>query len=135
MNKNTSYISCLKCGKMGIEKPSEVLPDRGTLIKVFHNDGKMCEFVEYSSITTFLERKKRIKDPKLMECPVCGITGVISSYRPNKNKQYHHWKYYIIHEPIEGYWGKIKKVQRHRRCYMNTEEQKKMVLERLGHIE
>jgi hypothetical protein len=134
MEKKELYISCIKCGELGIETPTEVLPDRGTLVKVFHDNGKICEFVKYLSMSTFLDRKKRKRDPKSMECPICGIIGLISQYRPNKNKQYHHWKYIIIHERLDGYWGKKQKVQRYRRCYMKTEEQKKLVLEILGHF-
>ena len=55
------YTECLKCGKLGIEQVGDILPDKGTLIKVIHVDGSKCEFVEYSSISTFLDRSKRSK--------------------------------------------------------------------------
>lgn len=98
------YNTCLICGKPGIEKPSEVLPDKGILIKVIHADEKICEFVEYASVSSFMERSKKKKDPKMMECPLCRQEGRINPYRPRKDIQFHKWTYCIVHEPIEGFW-------------------------------
>ena len=127
------YKPCVICGKHGIEKHSEVLPDKGVLIKAIHDDGKICEFVEYASVDSFLnERGKKKKDPKMIECPSCKQEGRIAYYRPTKAKQFHTWKYYIVHEPIEGYWGKNHKIKKHRRCYMKTQEQRTQVLKKLG---
>lgn len=123
---------CIKCGKPGIEKPGEALPDKGTLIKVIHPNGTTCEFVEYQSISTFLVRSKRKRDPKVVDCPVCQQKGIIHGYRPHKDKQFHKWEYYITHEAIGGYWGKNHKVKKYRRCYMKTEEQRNQVLKTLG---
>lgn len=133
MKEKELYISCIKCGNLGIERNAEVLPDKGILIKVFHDDGKICDFVEYPSLSTFLNRTNRKKDPKIMDCPICGKAGRIASYRPNKDKQYHLWKYYINHENQEGYWGKKHNIRKCRRCYVKTEEQKKKILEKLGY--
>jgi hypothetical protein len=125
--------SCLKCGRPGIEKYGETLPDKGTLIKVMHDDGAICEFEEYSSVTTFLNRNERIeRDPKLMNCPLCGQKGLIENYRPKKDKQFHKWKYFIVHEQIEGYWGKDHKIKKRRRCYMKTQDQTNQILKILG---
>ena len=128
------YKPCVICGKYGTEKNAEVLPDKGRLIKVIHDDdGKICEFVEYASVSSFLmERGRKKKDPKMMNCPLCGEEGRIASYRPKKDKQFYKWKYYIAHEPIDGYWGKNHKIKKHRRCYMKTEEQRNQILKRLG---
>jgi hypothetical protein len=42
--------------------------DRLVLIKVIHDDGKICEFVEYASVSSFLmERDRKKKDPKMMK--------------------------------------------------------------------
>jgi len=102
------------------------------LIQVVHDDGsKPCEFEEYASLSTFLTSRTKTKDPKLMNCPVCGEEGRITSYRPNKNKKFHRWKYYMVHEQIPGYWGKTK-IKRHRRCYVKTETQRSEILKRLG---
>jgi len=125
--------SCVMCGKPGLEKHSEVLPDKGILIKVIHDDGKICEFVEYASVDSFLmERSRKKKDPKMMNCPLCGQEGRITPYRPRKDKQFHKWTYYIVHEPIGGYWGKNHKTKKCRRCYIKTEEQRDQILKRLG---
>lgn len=133
MDQTEVYKSCVICGNPGVEKYGEVLPDRGVLIKVIHDDGKICEFVEYASVSSFLmERGKRKKDPKMMDCPVCGQEGLIEPYRPKKAKQFHNWKYYILHEQIEGYWGKHHKIKKRRRCYMKTEQQRNQILKRLG---
>lgn len=129
--KEEIYSPCLKCGRPGIERCDETLPDNGTLIKVVHDDGSVCEFEEYPSVTTFFNRKRRKRDPQMMDCPVCGQEGRVSYYKPTNAKQFHTWKYYIVHEPIEGYWGKNHKTKKHRRCYMKTQDQRNQVLKKL----
>jgi hypothetical protein len=62
----------------------------------------------------------------------CGDEGRIGNYRPKKAKQSHKWDYFIVHEQIEGFWGKNSKVKKRRRCYMKTEQQRSQILERLG---
>jgi|SRR5690242_15149468 hypothetical protein len=133
MSQKDLYRPCLKCDRPGIEKATEVLPDKGTLIKVMHDDGSTCDFEEYSSIDSFLNRgKKNERNPELMNCPLCGQEGRIGNSRPKKDKQFHKWIYFIVHEQIEGYWGKKSKIKKRRRCYMKTEEQRTEVLKRLG---
>ncbi|MGA9171076.1 MAG: hypothetical protein WBZ20_13140 [Nitrososphaeraceae archaeon] len=96
---------CLKCGRPGVEKYGKTLPDKGILIKVSHEDRSVCEFEEYPSVTSFFYRNKtRKRDPKITDCPVCGQKGLIANYRPSKDKQFHKWTYYIVHEPIECFW-------------------------------
>jgi hypothetical protein len=129
-----NYKPCILCGKLGFEKRSETLPDKGTLIKVVHDDETVCKFEEYSSISMFLVRSKRTRDPKIMECPVCKQNGRINPYRPNKDRNYHDWQYRIVHEPLDGYWGKNQKIKRHRACYMKTDDQRKEVLRKLGRL-
>jgi hypothetical protein len=124
---------CLKCGRPGVEKCGETLPDKGTLVRVTHEDGSVCEFEEYPSVSTFFYRNKtRKRDPKMMNCPVCGQEGRIGNYRPSKDKQFSKWTYFIVHEPIEGYWGKNHKIKKRRRCYMKTQDQRNQILKRLG---
>jgi hypothetical protein len=132
--QTNAYESCVICGNPGVEKLSEVLPDRGVLIKVIHEGGKICEFVEYASISSFMERGKKKKDPKMMDCPKCGQEGRIGNYRPKKAKQSHKWHYFIVHEQIEGFWGKNQKIKRRRRCYMRTERQRRQILTELGRL-
>ena len=36
-----------------------MLPDKGTLIKVMHDDGSVCDFEEYPSIASFLNSRKK----------------------------------------------------------------------------
>jgi predicted RNA-binding Zn-ribbon protein involved in translation (DUF1610 family) len=133
MKNPQEYTQCPKCGKPGIEKSDESLPDKGILIKVMHDDGSICDFVEYPSISSFfLDRTKRKRNPKNIVCPACGKEGRISNYRPNKAKQFHSWKYLVVHEPTGGYWGKDHKVRRYRRCYMKTENQRMEILKILG---
>jgi hypothetical protein len=126
------YKPCVICGNPGVEKHSELLPDRGVLIKVIHDNGKICEFVEYASISSFMERGKKKKDPKMMDCPRCGHEGRIGNYRPKKASQSHKWDYFIVHEQLEGFWGKNCKIKRRRRCYMKTERQRRQILTKLG---
>lgn len=128
------YKPCVICGRLGIEKRSEVLPDKGTLIKVFHNDATECAFEEYPSISTFLIREKRNRDPKIMICPICKQNGRISWYRPNKDKKIHNWKYLVVHESLKGYWGRSQKIKRYRRCYLKTGDQRREALRELGRL-
>jgi hypothetical protein len=132
MSQKDPYKPCLKCDRLGFEKATEVLPDKGTLIKVMHDDGSVCDFEEYASIDSFLNRKNKEKNPKMMNCPLCGQEGLIGNYRPKKAKQFHKWIYFIVHEQIEGYWGKNHKIKKRRRCYMKTEDQRNEVLKILG---
>ncbi len=128
-----SCQSCLICGKPGVEKHGQMLPDNGTLINVIHKNGKVCEFVEYPSVSSFLmKRQKKLKDPKIMYCPICRQQGRIGSYRPQKDKQFHKWVYFIVHEQIGGYWGKNHKIKKRRRSYMKTQAQTNKILKRLG---
>jgi hypothetical protein len=127
MSHMEDYKPCLKCDRPGIERCVQTLRDKGTLIKVIHDDGSICEFVEYPSVSTFLVRGS--KDPKIMDCPACREKGRIGNYRPDKNKESHIWKYFIVHEQLEGYWGRNHKIKRYRRCYMKTEEQRNEILE------
>lgn len=123
---------CIKCGKLGIEKSIEILPDQAMLIQVMHNDGsEPCEFQEYASLSTFVRSRTKSKDPKIMDCPECGDKGRIDWYRRKKTKQFHKWDYLIVHEQIEGFWGKAK-IKRSRRCYIKTEAQRSQVLKQLG---
>jgi hypothetical protein len=133
MSQKPVYRPCLKCGRPGIEKCCETLPDKGTLIKVTHDDKSICEFEEYPSVTAFFYRNKtRKKDPKMMDCPSCGQYGLVGQFRPKKDKQFSKWKYFIIHEPITGYWGKNHKIKKRRRCWMKTQDQRDQILKRLG---
>jgi hypothetical protein len=103
-----------------------------TLIKVMHDDGSVCDFEEYPSIDSFLNRKKKERNPKMMKCPLCGQEGIIGNYRPKKDKRFHKWKYYIVHEQMDGYWGKTQKIKKRRRCYIKTQDQTNQILKILG---
>src|SRR5919197_4234637 len=128
MTQQNLCKTCPKCDKLGIEKTAEILPDKGTLIQVTHQDGSVCDFVEYASIDSFLNRRKRERNPKTIDCPVCGEKGRIGWYRPKKDKQFHIWKYFVVHEQIEGYWGKNHNNKKRRRCYLKTDAQRNEVL-------
>jgi hypothetical protein len=67
-----------------------------------------------------------------MDCPKCGREGRIDNYRPKKAKHFYKWGYLIVHEQIEGFWGKNHKIKKRRRCYMNTQAQRNEVLKNLG---
>jgi hypothetical protein len=130
MIRTKQYTECLICGKQGIEQAGDILPDKGILIQVIHEDGNICKFVEYSSISTFLDRSKK-QNPRIVSCPICGQNGRIGNFRPSKDKNFHAWRYYIEHEQIDGYWGKKNKNRKHRRCYL-TNDQKNALIKKLG---
>ena len=90
MRQQNLYKICPICDRPGIEKPAEILPDKGMLIKVIHDDASVCDFEEYASIDSFLNRKKKTKDPKIIDCPVCGEKGRIASYRSKKINNFIH---------------------------------------------
>jgi hypothetical protein len=52
----------------------------------------------------------------MIDCPRCGQEGRISYYKPTNAREFHTWKYYIVHERLDGYWGKSHKVRKERRC-------------------
>ena len=41
MIKIKQYTECLICGKQGIEQVDDILPDKGILIQVIHDDGSI----------------------------------------------------------------------------------------------
>ena len=124
MLMDTQSQPCLVCGRPGVEKYSETLPDGAVLIKVFHDDQKFCAFPEYKSFDSFLHRKEnKVKSKIISHCPVCGKSGRINSYRPNKSRESFKWRFYVDHEQVQGYWGKKTKIRKIRRCYMKTEDQ------------
>ena len=130
MIRTKQYTECLICDKQGIEQAGDILPDKGILIQVIHEDGNICKFVEYSSISTFLDRSKK-QNPRMVSCPICRQIGRIGNFRPSKDKNFHAWRSYIEHEQIDGYWGKKNKVRKHRRCYL-TNDQKNDLIKELG---
>lgn len=122
----STYTTCLKCDKPGIEKAIETLPDGAILIKVFHQNGKFCVFQEYKLVDSFLHRnEQKVKCKPTDHCPVCGKPGRINSYLPNKSRKNFKWRFYVDHERVQGYWGKKTKIRKIRRCYMKTEDQEK----------
>ncbi|NAL77293.1 hypothetical protein [Nitrososphaera sp. AFS] len=124
MSVENQYYPCLVCGALGVEKYSETLPDGAVLIKVIHDNGQFCEFQEYKSVDSFLQRKKnKVKSKIISHCPVCGKPGRINSYRPDKSRKNFKWAFYVDHERVQGYWGKKTKIRKIRRCYMKTEDQ------------
>src|SRR5687768_5608481 len=84
MIRTKQYTECLICGKQGIEQAGDILPDKGILIQVIHEDGNICKFVEYSSISTFLDRSKK-QNPRMISCPICRQNGRIRNFRPSKS--------------------------------------------------
>jgi hypothetical protein len=57
-----------------------------------HDDGSVCDFEEYPSINSFLNRQKKERNPKMMNCPLCGQEGLIGNYRRKKAKRFHKWQ-------------------------------------------
>jgi hypothetical protein len=135
MLMDSHYQPCLVCGKPGVEKYSEMLPNGAVLIKVFHNDRKFCSFPEYKSVNSFLHREeKKVKSKIINHCPACGKSGRVRSYRPNKSQKNFKWSFLVAHEHLQGYWGKKTKIRKVRRCYMNTDDQENAVKKELGMI-
>lgn len=138
MSKPGPYTTCLKCDKPGIEKATEILPDKGILIKVIHDNGSVCDFEEYQSIHSFINRKTRKRNPKTISCPVCGQEGLIEQYRPKKAKHVHKWNYLVVHGPLEGYWGRNHKIKKRRRCWIKRQDRRNEILkaiDRFNHIQ
>jgi hypothetical protein len=136
MLAENQYHPCLVCGKPGVEKYSETLPDGAVLIKVFHDNEKFCEFPEYTSVDSFLRRTElKVKSKPIDHCPVCGQLGTIRSYRPNKSRRNFKWSFYVAHEHVQGYWGKKTKIRKERRCHIKTYDQLKVIKKELGMTE
>jgi hypothetical protein len=128
------YHPCLICGKLGIEKRSETLPDGAVLVKVFHDGGKFCAFPEYKSVESFLHRDDLSKSKPIAECPVCQKPGTIRPFRAYKSRKKFNYRFYVAHENVQGYWGKKTKIRRLRRCYIKTDDQINVIKKELGII-
>ena len=121
---------CPICGLEGIQKAVELLPKTGTLMTIRHPDGKIHRWAAYDSIYDIGITSKRAVNPIRMKCPKCHKFGRVNHFFADK-KTPHEVSYYIIHEKIEGTWGKSK-LDRRRRCYIRDSEQREMVLRKLG---
>lgn len=78
---------------------------------------------EYKSVDSFLHREEiKVKSKTIDQCPVCGKSGRINSYRPHKSRKNFKWSFYVDHERLQGCWGKKTKIRKVRRCYIKTED-------------
>lgn len=124
-------IKCSVCFQEGIETPVEKNPDGSSLIKIIHDDGKVCEYSEFSSISDYLNGTKRKRDPRFVTCPDCGKKGRAGWYK--EKAQDNQFIYYVAHRnaKLKGYWGKskVKKIDRH---YIRDPKKRQIILKLLG---
>jgi hypothetical protein len=59
----------------------------------------------------------------IITCPRCHDSGRVNWYRPEKDKP--EKKYYVEHGIVPGTWG-AERHPRHKRCYINNANQKKI---------
>lgn len=131
MLANSKKIMCSVCFQEGIEKPVEKNPDGSSLIKIIHDDGRTCEYSEFSSISDYIVGTKRKRAPRFITCPICGKEGRAGWYKQNAKDN--KFLYYVAHQndKLKGYWGKskIKKVDR---CYVRDAKNRDAILKVLG---
>lgn len=99
------------------------------MINAIHGS-KNARIVVEHSWTTFSPDKfliqnnndvKKPRDPLMIKCPRCGKFGRVNEYHPRKGTRPDVTRFYVKHEYIGGYWGKVEKVKRFRRCYFSRE--------------
>lgn len=131
MSDKNKRITCSVCFREGVEKPVERNPDGSNLIKIIHDDGKVCEYSEFSSIGDYIDGTKRKRSPNFKTCPICGKQGRVGWYKEKANDN--QFVYYVAHQngKLKGYWGKskIKKVDR---CYIRDRKKRDAILKELG---
>jgi hypothetical protein len=122
---------CSKCNKPGIVKAVEMLPDKGILMKAAHPDGIRHQWVVYRSISD-LGKQEYIRNPKYITCPRCGKKGRIGWFRREGFKKPDRIAYYLIHEKMDGTWGKRGRMSKYRRCWIYNQEQREVITKKLG---
>ncbi len=93
------------------------------LLNAYHNRKKQEKAHTKStkviqSIASTVGRKSRPttkRKLRTINCPQCHHRGRLNTYQPRKYP-----RYLVVHEPIDGTWGKNQKVLRRRRCYMHV---------------
>jgi len=79
MTMQQEEIPCYKCKRPGERKMIEILPDKGRLWRVVHEDGMVCEWTRYKSFEDMqialggLKRAEK-SHPQII-CPECGGLG------------------------------------------------------------
>lgn len=131
MSDKNKKIKCSVCFQEGIEKPVEKNPDGSSLIKIIHDDGKVCEYSEFSSISDYIDGTKRKRDPRFLLCPICGKEGRAGWYKAKAKDN--KFVYYIAHQnsKLKGSWGKSK-VKKVDRCYVRDPKKRDTLLKELG---
>jgi hypothetical protein len=116
---------CAICKKLGQRRAIERLPHNGILWRINHDDGTVCEWGRYKSFEDLRQPNEAYEDESIVEitCPRCNKIGKIGSYR--KDCKNHPDKYdYMISHKTKGRYQK--------RCFMITQEQRDLVLKKLG---
>jgi len=125
---------CLICSERGKRQAVEVLPDGGILFMVAHDDGRICKWAEYSNNFGPKPEKKKGEDPTYIICPNCHERGRLNwayDLSAPKVERPFTFKYLVVHEKIQGTWGKVKTDKR-RRCQSFSQEQRISILKQIG---
>lgn len=75
----------------------------------------------YTDLDEALDSKVKRYNPRIIKCPRCGKKGRINSYHPDSTNNPQVVRYFVVHEKLEGTWGKSK-LSKRRRCYVPTYE-------------
>jgi len=132
--KQNDIRPCLICSQKGTRHAVEVLPDGGILFMVAHENGRVCKWAEYTNSFGSKPEKKKAGDPTYIICPDCGERGRVNwayNLQASKVERPFSFKYLVVHEEIEGTWGKGKTKKR-RRCQSFTREQRISILKQIG---
>jgi hypothetical protein len=99
-----------------------------------HEDNTTHEWTTYASLADIGRPKHRKKQsPKITTCPKCNTSGRVNDFHNYKNG-FRQVNYVVVHEEIDGTWGKQKRVARRRRCYIIDPEQRKTLLRNIGRL-
>lgn len=117
---------------MSTLEPVEKLPNNAIEFIATHPDGTIHKWVEYPSIEAVGRQEHRKMNPKMINCPKCHKRGRVNGYNNYKDGTFN---YVVVHEKIDGKWGRGKNTtSRRRRCYIYNKTQRDSILKKLGRL-
>lgn len=115
---------CLKPAEIKITRQQQ----NAVVMEGRHDDGTIHTWLKYNSM--LLNTRKRGEKPDRIKCPKCGKIGSVNQFRRDARNPLK-TEYVIVHEKIKGLWG-VKKMQRHRRCFIRDKKATDAIDKKLG---
>jgi hypothetical protein len=87
-----------------------------------YDNGRLYDSIEEAIQAENIRRQKEPKfkkTSKIINCPKCGKKGRLNQYHPDKTNHPDMINDLVIHEAINGTWGKRGTMKKRRRCYLS----------------